>query len=73
MRLFFHLFNGTDQIVDEEGVEVGSLDDAHGVIIDDIKELAREFRTENWQGWVLNVTDRSGTTLFSILLDRHIH
>jgi hypothetical protein len=69
MHLFFHVFDGTEVILDEEGVEVASLDDARQTIIADVAELHREFAIEERRGWVLKVTDGSGATLLSVPLD----
>jgi hypothetical protein len=73
MRLFFHLFDGTEVILDHEGLEVGSLGDAQEAILADLAELKREFPEEDRRGWVLNITDGSGATLLSIPLDRVSH
>ena len=69
MRLFFHLFDGTDVILDPDGVEVDDLDETSDAILADVAELRREFSIEERRGWVLRVTDGSGTTLLSIPLD----
>ena len=69
MRLYFHLFNGSELIRDDEGIEVASLEDAREAILADIAELRREFAAEDRREWVLNVTDGSGATLLSIPLD----
>lgn len=73
MHLFFHLFNGTEVILDEQGVEVEGLDAAQESISADIAELQREFPIEERRGWVLRVTDGSGVTLLSIPLDGVTH
>jgi len=73
MRLFFHVFDGTEAILDQEGVEVDSLDDARQTIISDLAELHREFQIEDRRGWVLKVTDGTGATLLSIPLDGALH
>jgi hypothetical protein len=69
MRLFFHLFDGSEVILDHEGVEVADLEQAQSAIAWDVKELKREFSIEDRSGWRLNVADRSGLVLFSIPLD----
>jgi len=69
MRLYFHLFDGSEVILDHEGVEVADLGEAKDAITGDIDELKREFPLEDRSGWRLNVTDRSGVVLFSIPLD----
>jgi hypothetical protein len=69
MRLFFHLFDGSEVILDHEGVEVADLQEAQRAITCDVDELKREFPIEDRSGWRLNVADRSGVVLFSIPLD----
>jgi hypothetical protein len=73
MRLFFHLFDGSEVILDDDGVEVNGLEDAREAISADIAELQREFPIEDRRGWVLRVTDGSGATLLSVPLDGLIH
>lgn len=73
MRLFFHLFDGAEVILDHDGVEVDSLEDASEAISADVAELQREFPIEDRQGWTLAVTDGSGATLLSIALDGLTH
>jgi hypothetical protein len=73
MRLFFHLFDGTDVILDHDGVEVDDLVQTGDAISFDVAELQREFPIEERRGWVLRVTDGSGTTLLSIPLDGVSH
>jgi Domain of unknown function (DUF6894) len=69
MRLFFHLFDGAEVILDHEGVEVADLQEAQSAITYDVNELKREFPIEDRSGWRLNVADRAGVVLFSIPLD----
>jgi hypothetical protein len=73
MRLYFHLFDGTEQILDAEGLEVNSLDDAQGAIEADLDELKREFPADLRQGWALNIVDGSGAILLSIPLEGSTH
>ena len=73
MRLFFHMFDGSEVILDQDGVEVDCLEDAREAISADVAELQREFPAEERRGWVLGTTDASGTTLLSIPLDEAFH
>src|SRR5215210_1739182 len=73
MHLFFHLFNGTEVILDQQGIQVETLADAQASISADIAELQQEFPIEERRGWVLRVTDGSGAILMSIPLDGLTH
>ncbi|WP_205769926.1 hypothetical protein [Microvirga sp. KLBC 81] len=71
MRCYFHLVSSHDVILDEEGVEVADLEAAEAEARKAIQELREEDSEadEDWQGWQLNVTDRSGHVILSIPLD----
>jgi hypothetical protein len=69
MRLFFHLTNGTDLILDEDGLEVEHLDEVRNAIADDIEELKREFPAQDWSSWRLEVTDQIGAVVLSVALN----
>ncbi len=72
MRCYFHLVNGSEEIRDTEGLEVSDLDQAHAEALETLRMLAQEDEeaAAGWAGWRLNVTDVSGSILFSIRLDR---
>jgi hypothetical protein len=71
MQCYFHLVSGDDAILDDTGVEVTDLEAAEAEALRAIQELREEDSgaDEDWQGWQLNVTDRSGHLLFSIPLE----
>jgi hypothetical protein len=46
MRLFFHLMDGDEIILDCEGVEVTGPESVHEAIMADVRELVREFLPE---------------------------
>jgi Domain of unknown function (DUF6894) len=68
MRLFFHLTNGSEVIVDDDGLEVAHLDEVRKVIAADLEELKREIPLERRNGWRLEVTDQAGEILVSVPL-----
>ncbi len=71
MRCYFHLVNGSEEILDTEGLEVADLDQAHAEALETLHTLAREDEAAAaaWAGWRLDVCDASGALLFSIGLD----
>ena len=72
MRCYFHLVNGSEEIRDRVGLEVADVNQARAQAIETLQALTKEDRsaTDAWAGWSLNVSDASGTILFSIDLDR---
>lgn len=70
VRCYFHLVNGSEEILDTEGLEVADLDQAHAEALETLHALAREDEAAAaWAGWRLDVRDASGALLFSIGLD----
>ncbi len=75
MRCYFHLVNGHETILDENGVEVADLATAVEMAlhaIDDLKDEALQ-PGGSWQGWTLDIVDPTGRILASIPLDPTIH
>jgi hypothetical protein len=72
MRLFFHLTNGRDLILDEEGIDVADLERAEREARAAVQELRQEndFDPLRWHGWRLEVTDPAGTVLMRISLSQ---
>ena len=72
MRCYFHLVNGLEEIRDRVGLEVANVDQARAEAIETLQALIKEDQSaaDAWAGWRLNVSDASGTVLFSINLDR---
>ena len=72
MRCFFHLLNGDDTILDDQGLEIADLHEAEVQALMAIQEVRQEMDSidEDLKGWHLHVEDGSGvTTLMSIPLD----
>ena len=75
MRCYFHLVNSHEEILDDEGIEVSDLEDAKAqalVAIEDIREEAIQVGA-SWQGWRLEITDRSGRVLACLSLEPMRH
>jgi hypothetical protein len=72
LRCYFNLVNSHESILDQEGVEVPDLDQAHGVARAAALEMiqAGEAEAGEWSGWRMVVADDSGSMLFTIDLDK---
>jgi hypothetical protein len=70
MRCYFNFSTGDQFLIDEEGVEVPSLDHAHAEAVQAIYEIAQDVEGNgfDWSDWTLNVTDRSGQVLLTVPL-----
>jgi uncharacterized protein YegL len=74
MKCYFNLVSGSERIADQEGVEVRDLDQAWAQAMRAIEELREdEEEVADWANWSLEVTDGSGTVLFTISLGRSFH
>ena len=75
MRCYFNLVNGSEKIIDHDGIEVRDIAQAHTQAMNAIKELREEdlSASGDWADWSLEVTDSSGTILFSINLGSSLH
>ncbi|MBF9234412.1 DUF6894 family protein [Microvirga alba] len=75
MRCYFNLVNGTDMIVDQDGIEVRDIEQARSQAWKAIEELRAEdsASASEWKDWRLEVTDASGTIFFSINLGGSLH
>lgn len=70
MRCYFNLSNGDDFFADNDGVEVTSLDQAHGEALDAIREIFHDDASAiDLQGWALDVVDPAGRVLLSMSLE----
>jgi hypothetical protein len=69
MKCYFHLVSATEYIRDAIGIWVGNGDSAYATAREAIKELWEEEAASTWAGWAMEVTDATGTMLFSISLD----
>ena len=67
MRCFFHLVRSGSRLIDEEGLEVANMDEIRAEVTKATQELrqANPFAVTDWKGWRLEVTDASGTVLFT--------
>ncbi len=68
MRCYFHLMSPTGMIRDDAGVEVADMAMVEAEALKAIQEIRQEDNEADreWQGWRLNVTDRSGYVFLSI-------
>lgn len=75
MRCFFHLVNGHETILDDEGVEVSNLETAQLFALQAIEDVRNEAIQvdASWQGWRLDVVDPSGKVLLTIPLEATLH
>ncbi|MPR12980.1 DUF6894 family protein [Microvirga tunisiensis] len=75
MRCFFHLVNGHETVLDDEGVEILDLAAAHAFALQAIEDIRNEAiqAGASWQGWRLDVVDTSGNVLLSIPLEPTLH
>ncbi|QFU17593.1 DUF6894 family protein [Microvirga thermotolerans] len=71
MRCYFNLSNGESYFTDLDGVEVASLDQAHGEAVNAIREtfLDRNAADFDLEGWALDVVDPAGRVLLSMSLE----
>ena len=70
MRLYFNLVNGSETLRDKEGIELFDLDEIRFEVFKGIKEARAENANAptDWQGWRMDVVDRSGSVVLSIPL-----
>ena len=68
MRIYFHLKDAHETIVDDEGVEVVGTREARIQALLAIEELQEE-DPRNWSEWTLEATDAAGRVLFTLDLD----
>lgn len=75
MRCYFHLVNGNERIVDQDGIEVRDIEQARSQAWKAIEELRAEddASASEWKDWRLEVADGSGKVYFSIMLGGALH
>ena len=75
MRCYFNLVSGSEKILDQDGIEVRDIEQAHVQALNAVEELREENATAagDWSDWSLEVTDASGNVLFSINLGGVLH
>jgi hypothetical protein len=71
MRCYFHLVNSHESIPDDIGIDVSDLTKAEEMALQAIEDIREEAIQQgaSWQGWRLDMVDRSGHVLLSIPLD----
>ena len=71
MRCYFHLAGPETELLDEQGVEVGSVEEARAEALKAIAELRREDASlqEDWNGWSLRIVSEGGEVLSTIRLN----
>jgi hypothetical protein len=75
MRVYFHLINSSERILDNTGIEVLNVEAAQHEALKAIRELRQEadHNAEVWHGWRLDAVDINDELLFSIPLDVKLH
>jgi hypothetical protein len=75
MRCYFHLVISHESIPDDTGIEVSDLTTAQDMALQAIEDIRVEAIQQgaSWQGWRLDIVDRSGRVLLSIPLDPTFH
>jgi hypothetical protein len=75
MRCYFHLVSSHESIPDDIGIEVSDLAMAEEMALQAIEGIREEAIQQgaSWQGWRLDIVDRSGRVLLSIPLDPTLH
>jgi hypothetical protein len=68
VRIYFHLKDAHEVILDDEGVEVSGTREARIQARLAIEELQEE-DPRNWSEWTLEATDAAGRVLFTLDLD----
>jgi hypothetical protein len=71
MRIFFHLTDGQESILDEEGLEVTELASAQQEVLRTIDEVRQKEASHvyEWTGWMLTVVSDAGAVILSVDLD----
>jgi hypothetical protein len=71
MRCYFNLVDGSEVILDREGIEVSGLEEARAEALHAIREQRRAdpVAAREWSGWTLTAVDSTGRPLFSMPLD----
>jgi hypothetical protein len=71
MRIYFHLKNANEVLLDTEGVEVSDPQEARAQAALVIEEL-RPKDVECWSGWTLTAMAAGGRVLFSVDLESNV-
>lgn len=75
MRCYFNLVNDHETIPDHAGIDASNLAIAEDMALQAIEDIREEAIQQgaSWQGWRLDIVDRSGHVLLSIPLDPTFH
>ncbi|MBM1171559.1 DUF6894 family protein [Microvirga arabica] len=75
MRCYFNLVNDHETIPDRAGIDASNLAIAEDMALQAIEDIREEAIQQgaSWQGWRLDIADRSGNVLLSIPLDPTVH
>ena len=68
MRCYFNLVSSHHTIIDEEGLEVADMEEAHTFAREAVREMVQDGIAEiaHWRGWQMEARDASGTVLFTM-------
>jgi len=75
MRCYFNLVNGTEEIIDDDGIEVSGIEQARAQALKAVAELRQEDNdlASEWKNWRIEVSDSDGHVLFTISLAIDLH
>ena len=71
MRIYFHLKDAHEVLLDAEGIEVSDPHEARNQAASVIEELRPE-NVQYWSGWTLTAIAAGGRVLFSVDLDSNV-
>jgi len=71
MHCYFNLVSSHQTIIDNEGIEVADVNEAHAFAREAISEMVQDGIAEiaYWRGWEIEARDASGTVLFTMGFD----
>jgi hypothetical protein len=71
MHCYFNLVSSHHTIIDNEGLEVADVNEAHAFAREAISEMVQDGVAEiaHWRGWEIEARDASGTVLFTMGFD----
>ena len=71
MHCYFNLVSSHHTIIDDEGLEVADVEEAHTFAREAVAVMVQEGVAEiaHWRGWEMEARDASGTVLFTMGFD----